>query len=128
MKFSRQPIPVTFGGSCLPGGPYPFNVTRVEARLPTTEKLWMHVDLASEGSFGHDWLGRVFILNLVRPVTRWRKVRARLGLHERDTLRSGLFNKPTLVPRSTGPGSTLWCNGPKQVVRTAPGILPPALQ
>ena len=48
------------------------------------------------GTAGHDMFGRVYVLNRVRPVTRWRVIRARLGWHEKDTLRSGFTNKPTL--------------------------------
>lgn len=54
--------------------------------------LWYQ---ASSGS-GHDMFRRVYMLNRVRPVTRWRKVRAFIGWHERDTLRSGFTNKPVL--------------------------------
>ncbi len=64
---------------------------------------------------GHDIFRRLYMLNLVRPVTRWRRLRAFLGLHEKDTMRSGFRNKPTLIKH---PKPTLEALG-KQVMRAA---------
>lgn len=50
---------------------------------------------------GHDLFGRIYVLNSVRPVTPWRAIRARLGWHERDSLRSGFRNKPVLKNGAT---------------------------
>lgn len=58
--------------------------------------LWAHYEA---GSAGHDIFGRAYSLNLVRPVTRRRRVLAFLGIHELDTLRSPLFNGAKLVKR-----------------------------
>lgn len=46
---------------------------------------------------GHDMFGRVYMLNLVRPLTLWRRFRARIGWHEKDSMRSGFINKPKIV-------------------------------
>lgn len=102
----------------------PIRSTSVRAEVWPPPKLKCpSLEYRADTCCGHDWLGRVFVLNLVRPVTLWRKVRARLGLHERDTLRSGLFHKPRLVESSTG-GRMLRFNGVDDAIRTAPGVLP----
>lgn len=46
---------------------------------------------------GHDIFRRVYMLNQARPVTRWRRLRARMGWHERDTWRSGFTHKPKIA-------------------------------
>ncbi len=46
---------------------------------------------------GHDLFRRVYSLNIARPVSRWRRIRAWLGWHERDSAVSGFRNKPVLV-------------------------------
>lgn len=51
----------------------------------------------SASNAGHDIWGRLYILNAAYPVTWWRKLCARLGFHEPDTLKSGLTHKPRLV-------------------------------
>lgn len=46
---------------------------------------------------GHDVFGRVYMLNQARPITLWRRFRARIGWHEKDSMRLGFTHKPKIV-------------------------------
>lgn len=52
-------------------------------------------------SAGHDILGRLYVLNITRPVTYSRKLRAFLGHHEKDTLLSGITKKPRWIRKES---------------------------
>jgi hypothetical protein len=37
------------------------------------------------------------MLNQARPITLWRRFRARIGWHEKDSMRLGFTHKPKIV-------------------------------
>jgi hypothetical protein len=68
--------------------------------MPTPELIKKAVawyDAARLETLGYDFFGRLYWLNGIRPVTRWRHLRTKLGFRERDTLRAPLGCNPMIL-------------------------------